>query len=181
MDHHLDPPWTLLNIMKAIKSGLFAEQPVQCTIGKNITFQMVNDGLTYQEQSWDHNAPKGAQLVFIPTARADNHKITAISEAYKLFSNLCIIALMFIQEPQLHNTWDVCQLVQPNTCNVNQGIHDALVAPTTDLNDGNLNFCVCRYTELWWYQVPDETSMELSQTRRSVQGHLAKSHIDSWI
>ena len=50
MDHDLSPPWTLLNIMKAIKSGLFRQPPAQCTIEKNIAHQMVNDGLTYQEQ-----------------------------------------------------------------------------------------------------------------------------------
>ena len=43
------------------------------------------------------------------------------------------------------------------------------MAPTTDLNDGNLNFCICRYIKLWQYQVPDETSMELSE-----QGELFK-------
>ena len=96
MDHDLIPPWTLLNIAKAIKSGLFAEPPAQCTIGKNIDFQMVNDGLTYQEQSWVPDAPEGTQLVFIPTARANNHDITAIIEEYKLFFNLHIIALMFM-------------------------------------------------------------------------------------
>ena len=50
MDHELSPPWTLLKIMKAIKSGLFTEPPEQCTILKNIAHQMVNDGLTYQDQ-----------------------------------------------------------------------------------------------------------------------------------
>ena len=68
---------------------------------------MVNDGLAYQEQSWVSNAPKGAQLVFIPTARADNHEVTTIIEKYKYFFNLHIIALMFTQEPQLCTTWDV--------------------------------------------------------------------------
>ena len=79
---------------------------------------MVNDGLTYQEQSWVPDAPKGAQLVFVLTARADNLEVTTIIEEYKLFFNPCIIALMFTQEPQLHTTWDVCQSVQPNTHDV---------------------------------------------------------------
>ena len=60
MDHDLSPPWTLINIMKAIKSVLFTELPQQCTIGKNIAFQMVNNGLIFQEQSWipdTHKAP----------------------------------------------------------------------------------------------------------------------------
>ena len=62
MDHDLSPPWTSLNIMKAIKSELFAQPPAQCMIEKNIAFQMVNDGLTYQEQSWVPDAPEGPQL-----------------------------------------------------------------------------------------------------------------------
>ena len=60
---------------------------------------MVNDGLTYQEQSWVPDTPEGAQLVFIPTGRADNHEVAAIIEEYKLFFNPHIIALMFSQEP----------------------------------------------------------------------------------
>ena len=71
MDHDLSPPWTLLNIMKAIKLGLFAQPPAQSTIEENIAHQMVNNGITYQEQSWIPDAPEGAQLVFIPAARAD--------------------------------------------------------------------------------------------------------------
>ena len=69
IDRDLSPPWTLLYIVKAIKSGLFTEPPAQLIIGKNIAFQKVNDGLTYQEQSWDPDTPKGTQLVFIPTSR----------------------------------------------------------------------------------------------------------------
>ena len=38
MDHDLSPPWTLLNIMKAIKSGLFLQPPGQCVIERNIAF-----------------------------------------------------------------------------------------------------------------------------------------------
>ena len=169
MDHDLSPPWTSLIIVKAIKSGLFTQPPAQHTIERNIAFQMVNDGLTYQEQSWVPNTPKGAQLVFIPAARVDNYEVTAIIEEHKLFFNLCIIALMFMQEPQLHTTWDVCWSVQPNTHDVDQGICDALAAPTTDLNDVTLNFCTCRYIKLWWHQVPVETSTEWSK-----QGELFK-------
>ena len=72
---------------------------------------MVNNGLTYQEQSWVPDARKGTQLVFIPAARADNCKVTTIIEEHKLFFNLHIIALMFTQEPELQHTWDVCQSV----------------------------------------------------------------------
>ena len=59
MDHDLSPPWTLLNITKAIKSGFFTQPPAQCKIEKNIAHQI---------QSWVPDAPAGAQLVFIPTA-----------------------------------------------------------------------------------------------------------------
>ena len=58
-DHDLSPPWTSLNIVKAIKSGLFAQPPAQLAIKENIAHQMVNNGLTYQEQPWVLNAPKG--------------------------------------------------------------------------------------------------------------------------
>ena len=37
------------------------------------------------------------------------------------------------------------------------------MAPTTYRNDGDLNFCIHRYIKLRQYQVPDETSMELSE------------------
>ena len=43
------------------------------------------------------------------------------------------------------------------------------MAPTTDPSNGNLSLCVCRYIELRWQQVLDETSMELSE-----QGELFK-------
>ena len=39
----LSPPWTSLNIVKAIKSGLFTQPPAQHTIEKNVAHQMVND------------------------------------------------------------------------------------------------------------------------------------------
>ena len=99
-DHDLSPPWTSLNIVKAIKSGLFLQPPAQRTIERNIAFQMVNDRLTFQEQSWIPNAPEDTQLVFIP-ARVDNCAVTAIIEEHKLFFNLCIVALMSIKN---HNS-----------------------------------------------------------------------------
>ena len=43
MDHDLSPPWASLNIVKAIKSGLFTQPPAQHTIEKNVAHQMVND------------------------------------------------------------------------------------------------------------------------------------------
>ena len=55
---------------------------------------MVNNGLTFQEQSWVPSAQKGAVLVMVPAARADNQAETAIIEEHKLFFNLCVIALM---------------------------------------------------------------------------------------
>ena len=50
MDHDLSPSWTSLNIAKAIKAGLFAQPSAPHTIEENIAYQMVNNGLTYQEQ-----------------------------------------------------------------------------------------------------------------------------------
>ena len=62
---------------------------------------MVNNGLTFQEQSWVPDACKGAQLVLIPTARVHNCEVTTIIEEHMLFFNPHIIALMFMQEPEL--------------------------------------------------------------------------------
>ena len=101
MDHDLSPPWTLLNIAKAIKSVLFAQPSAQFTLEENIAHQMVNNGLTYQEQSWIQDTLKGTQLVFITTARVDNCKVTATVEEHKLFFKPHIIALMFTQESEL--------------------------------------------------------------------------------
>ena len=101
MDLDLSPPWTSLNIVRAIKAGLFAQPSAQCTIEENKASQMVNNGVTFQEQSWVPDACKGTQLVLIHAARAELCKVTAIIEEHKLFINLCIIALMFTQEPEL--------------------------------------------------------------------------------
>ena len=38
VDHDLSPPWTLLNIAKELKFGLFIEPPEQHTIERNIAF-----------------------------------------------------------------------------------------------------------------------------------------------
>ena len=95
MDHDLSPPWTSLNIVKAIKAGLFAQPSEQILREYNAAYQMVNNGLTFQELSWVPSASKGAQLVMDPTARADNQVETAIIEEHKLFFNLHVIALMF--------------------------------------------------------------------------------------
>ena len=72
---------------------------------------MINNGLTFQEQSWVPDACEGTQLVFIPVAIVDNHEVTAISEEDKLFFNPHIIALMFTGESECQTTWDVCQSV----------------------------------------------------------------------
>ena len=76
---------------------------------KTIAHRMENDELTYQEQSWVPDTPEGTQLVLIPAARADSCEVTAIIEEYKLLFNPHIITLMFMQEPELHTTWDVHQ------------------------------------------------------------------------
>ena len=99
MDHDLSPPWTLLNIMKAINAGLFAQPLPPCTTAKKKAYLMVNNGLTFQEQSWVPEAGKGTQLVLIPAARVHNQEVTAITEEHKLFFNPCIIALVFTYEP----------------------------------------------------------------------------------
>ena len=94
MDHDLSPTWTLLNIAKATKAGLFAQPLPPHTKEKKKAYLIVNNGLTFQEQSWVPKAGKGTQLVLIPAARADNQEVTAIIKEHKLFFNLCIIALM---------------------------------------------------------------------------------------
>ena len=38
MDHDLSPPWTLLNMVKALKFGLFIIPPEQQIIEKNKAF-----------------------------------------------------------------------------------------------------------------------------------------------
>ena len=55
MDDDLSPHWTSLNIVKAIKSGLFLQPPAQHTIER------------------------------ISAARVDNHAVTSIIEEHKLF------------------------------------------------------------------------------------------------
>ena len=95
MDHDLSPPWTLLNIAKAIKAGLFAQPFPQCTTEKKKAYLMANNVLTFQEQSWVPDACEGTQLVLISTARVENHKVTAIIKHHKLFFIPHIIALMF--------------------------------------------------------------------------------------
>ena len=95
MDHDLSPPWTLLNIAKALKFGLFIEPPEQHTIERNKAFQMVTNRITYQRQSWIPDAPEGGQAVFIPAARADNHLVPTIIEEHKLYFNPHIISLMY--------------------------------------------------------------------------------------
>ena len=58
MDHDLSPPWTLLNIAKAIKSGLFLQPPAQHTIERNIAFQMVNNGSPFKNNHGSLTHPK---------------------------------------------------------------------------------------------------------------------------
>ena len=88
MDHDLSPPYTLLNIKKAIKAGLFAQPSEQILRKDSAAYRMVNNGLTFQEQSWVPSAWKGAQSVIVPAARADNCTETTIIEEHKLFFNL---------------------------------------------------------------------------------------------
>ena len=98
MDHDLSPPWTSLNIVKAIRAGLFALPPPPCTTERKKAYLMVNNGLTFQEPSWVPEAGKGTQLVLIPAARVKDQEVNTITEEHKLFFNLCIIALMSTYE-----------------------------------------------------------------------------------
>ena len=141
---------------KAIKAGLFALPPPPCTMKGKRAYLMVNNWLTFQEQSWVSEAGEGTQLVLIPAARADNQEVTTIIKEHKLFFTLHIIALMLIHESQLQNTWDVCFAT---TCNINQD----LAVPTTDLCECDINSCVGEHVAKQPCQVPHETFKELSQ------------------
>ena len=68
MDHDLSPPWTSLNMAKALKFGLLIIPPEQRTLESNKAFQMVNNRATYQRESWIPEAPTGKQVLFIPAA-----------------------------------------------------------------------------------------------------------------
>ena len=46
MDHDLGPPWTLLNMAKALNFRLFNIPPEQHTIERNKAFWMVNNRAT---------------------------------------------------------------------------------------------------------------------------------------
>ena len=89
MDHDLSPPWTSLNIMKAIKAGLFALPPPLCTIEGKRAYLMVNNGLTLQEQSWVPKAGKSAHLVCIPATKVDNQEELPLSKSISC-SSTCI-------------------------------------------------------------------------------------------
>ena len=67
---------------------------------------MVNNRATYQSQSWIPNAPAGEQALFIPTSSNNNHPVPTIIEEHKLYFNPCIIALMFVQDPENCTAWD---------------------------------------------------------------------------
>ena len=163
MNHDLSPPWTWLNIAKAIKAGLLALLPPPHTTEGKRAYLMVNNGLTFQEQSWVPDAGEGTQLVLIPATRVDNQEVTTIIEEHKLFINRCIIVLMFTYESQLQYTWDVCFSAEPTTCNVNSGVCDALAVPTTDLSECDINQCIGEYVTKWQCQVSYRTFKELSQ------------------
>ena len=47
VDHDVSPPWTLLNMAKAVKFRWFIIPPEQQTLEMNKTFQMVNNRATY--------------------------------------------------------------------------------------------------------------------------------------
>ena len=118
MDHDPSPPWTLLNLVKALKFGLLVIPPEQRTIKRGKAFQMVNNRATYQRQSWIPEAPAGKQALFIPTASDNDHPVPATIEEHKLYFNPHIISLMFAWNPENCTTWDVHQTDQPNTHNI---------------------------------------------------------------
>ena len=107
MDHDVSPPWTLLNVVKALKFTLLTIPPEQRTIERGQAFRMVKNRATYQ--TWIPEAPAGKQVLFIPGAREDNHLVPAIIEEHKLYFDPCRISLVFMQDPENHTTWDVCQ------------------------------------------------------------------------
>ena len=119
VDHHLSPPWISLNMAKALNLGLLTIPQEGKIIGRGQPFLMVNNRATYQRQSCIPKHQMGKQALFIPTASDDNHLVPAIIEEHKLYFNLCIISLMFMQDPDNHTTWDICQADQPNMHNVN--------------------------------------------------------------
>ena len=51
MDQNLNPPWTLLRMVKALKFRLFIIPPEQNAIEMNRAIQMVNNMAMYQRQS----------------------------------------------------------------------------------------------------------------------------------
>ena len=66
MDHDLRPPWTSINIAKAIESGLFTQPPAQCTIENNIAHQMVNNGLLTKNNHGSPTHPRAPNLSLSP-------------------------------------------------------------------------------------------------------------------
>ena len=70
---------------------------------------------------------------------------------------------MFTQDPENCTTRDVCQTVQPNTHDVNQGMHEILVVPITIMSDADMNHCEAIYLGQWQHQDPHETWKELFQ------------------
>ena len=111
MDHDLSPTWTLINMAKAIKIGLFILPQEQHTIERNKAFQMVNNRATYHRQSWIPDTPACKRAVLIPNEKAGNHPVPTIIDEHELYFNPSIISLMFTQDPERCTTWDVCQSV----------------------------------------------------------------------
>ena len=73
-----------------------------------------------------------------------NHLVPAIVEEYKLYINLYIAALMFIWNSEKSVTWDICELLNQNTPNINHSMHDILKVPITDIDEYTINFgCIC--------------------------------------
>ena len=118
---------------------------------------MVNNRATYQRQSWIPEAPTDEQVLFIPAASDNNCPVPAIFEEHKLYFNLCIISFMFSQDPDNHTTWDICQADRPNTCDIDQGMCDALQVPITILSDADITRCENHWVGQQRHQVPHAT------------------------
>ena len=108
MDHDLSPPWTALNMVKALNLELLIIPQEEKIIGRAQPFLMVNNRATNKRQSRIPEAPTGEQVLFIPTASDDNHLVPAIIEEHKLFCNPRIIYLVFTWDPDNHTTWNIC-------------------------------------------------------------------------
>ena len=120
MSHDLSPPWTSFNIAMALKIGLLINLEVHRMMKESKTPLLVNNQTRYQQQSYLQGAPTGMQAVFIPASNDISHLVPAIVEEKKLYFNLQMIALMFMQDLVKSVIWDICR---PLDTNMHNGDH----------------------------------------------------------